>query len=151
MEETDKGHGRVETRTLSLCRDLAWLTTSARFACLSFVAQVVRRRTVLSTGKTSTETSYYIGSDPTATAATAARMIRQHWGIENGLHWVLDLAFREDEARHRAKNTAQNMTTLRHFALDLIQSDPHRRLGVANTRKRAGWDHKYLLDLLARG
>jgi predicted transposase YbfD/YdcC len=148
FEEVDKGHGCLETRTVSLCRDLSWLTTSERWSALSFVAQVVRQRTVLSTGKTSTETAYYIGSDPAATAASAAVMIRRHWSIENSLHWVLDLAFREDEARHRAKNTAQNMTTLRHFALNIIKSDPHRKLGVANSRKRAGWDRNYLIKLL---
>lgn len=148
FENVDKGHGRVETRTLSLCRDLAWITTSERWCSLSFVAQIVRERTVLATGKTSTETAYYIGSDSNATAETASSAIRRHWSIENSLHWVLDIAFREDEARHRAKNTAQNMTTLRHFALNIIKQDPDRKLGVANTRKRAGWDRNYLIKLL---
>jgi len=148
FEHVDKGHGRVETRTVSLCRDLAWLTTAERWEGLSFVARVVRRRHVQATGKTSTETAYYIGSDEAATAATTAENIRRHWSIENQLHWVLDLAFREDEARHRAKNTAANMTTLRHFALNLIQSDKKRKLGVANARKRAGWDRGYLVSLL---
>ena len=148
FEEVDKGHGRVEVRTLTLCRDLAWLTTAQRWEGLSYIAQVVRERTVLSTAKTSMETSYYIGSDPEATAAGVGRLIRQHWGVENGLHWVLDMAFREDEARHRAKNTAQNMTTLRHFALNIIKSSKGRKLGVANTRKRAGWDRSFLISLL---
>ena len=146
--ETDKGHGRVEHRTVSLCRDLSWLTTADRWAGLSFVAQVVRERTVLATGKTSTETAYYIGSDSEATAADAGAASRHHWSIENGLHWVLDLAFREDDARHRAGRTAQNMTTLRHFALNIIKADPDRKLGVANCRKRAGWDRDYLVKLL---
>jgi hypothetical protein len=61
---------------------------------------------------------------------------------------VLDLAFREDEARHRARNTAQNMTMLRHFALNIIKQAPGRKLGIANTRKRAGWDRSYLVELL---
>lgn len=148
FEDVDKGHGRLEVRTVSICRDLAWLTTSERWQGLDFVAQVVRQRTVLATGKTSTETAYYIGSDPDATAASTARVARGHWNIENQLHWVLDLAFREDEARHRAKNTAQNMATLRHFALNIIKRDPNRKLGVANSRKRAGWDHSYLVELL---
>lgn len=148
FEEVDKGHGRVETRTVSLCRDLSWITTSERWAELSFVAQVVRQRTVLVTGKTSTETAHYIGSDSDATAATAGSAIRRHWGIENSLHWVLDLAFREDEARHRARNTAVNMTTLRHFALNIVKQDPDRKLGIANSRKRAGWDRSYLIKLL---
>jgi len=148
FEQTEKGHGRLETRTLSLCRDLAWVTTEGRWCDLSFMAKVVRHRTVLATGKTSVETSYYIGSDEAATAADVAQAIRRHWGIENQLHWVLDLAFREDEARHRARNTAENMTTLRHFALDIIKADKKRKLGVANTRKRAGWDRSYLIELL---
>ena len=147
-EQVEKGHGRLETRTLSLCRDLAWVTTEARWRALSFVAKVIRQRTVLATGKASTETSYYIGSSREADAEAVAKAIRRHWSIENQLHWVLDLAFREDEARHRARNTAENMTTLRHFALDIIKSDKKRKLGVANTRKRAGWDRNYLIELL---
>ena len=148
FDEVDKGHGRVETRTVSLCRDLSWITTSERWPELSFVVQVVRQRTVLVTERTSIETAYYIGSDSDATSATAGSAIRRHWGIENSLHWVLDIAFREDEARHRAKNTAANMTTLRHFALNIIKQDPDRKLGIANSRKRAGWDRNYLIKLL---
>jgi predicted transposase YbfD/YdcC len=148
FQEVDKGHGRVETRTVSLCRDLAWMMTAERWRGLDFVVQIVRERTVITTGKTSSETAYYIGSDADATAETAGSAIRRHWGIENQLHWVLDLAFREDEARHRAKNTAQNMTTLRHFALNIVKQDPARKLGVANSRKRAGWDRNYLIKLL---
>lgn len=148
FEQVDKGHGRLETRTLSVCRDLAWITTTERWSGLCFVAKIVRQRTVLTTGKTSTETSYYIGSDEAATATTVAHTIRRHWTVENQLHWVLDVAFREDDARHRAGNTAENMTLLRHFALNIVKSDPHRKLGVANTRKRAGWDRNFLIALL---
>ena len=108
----------------------------------------MRSRTVLATEKTSTESAYYIGSDGRAEVGKVAQTIRRHWSIENELHWVLDMAFREDEARHRARNTAQNMTTLRHFALNIIKLDPLRKLGVANSRKRAGWDRDYLLGLL---
>ena len=131
-----------------LCRDLAWLSTADRWPGLSFVVAVTRERTLLLSEKTSTETAYYIGSDPRANAAASARTIRRHWSIENELHWVLDLAFREDEARHRARNTAQNLTTLRHFALNVIKRDAKRKVGVANSRKRAGWDRNYLLQLL---
>jgi predicted transposase YbfD/YdcC len=148
FEQVDKGHGRVETRTLSLCRDLSWMTTVEAWCGLGFVAQVVRQRTVLATGQTSTETAYFIGSDSEASAESTCNAIRRHWGIENQLHWVLDLAFREDEARHRANNTAQNMTTLRHFALNIVKQDPDRKLGVANCRKRAGWDRNYLIKLM---
>ena len=148
FEEVDKGHGRVEKRTVALCSDLAWLGTADRWPGLSYVVQVTRERTVLANEKTSTEIAYYIGSDPRASAASAALAIRRHWSIENALHWVLDIAFREDEARHRARNTAQNLTTLRHFALNVIKRDTKRKVGVSNSRKRAGWDRNYLLGLL---
>ena len=130
FEEIDKGHGCIETRTLSLCRDLAWLTTSERWQGLDIVAQIIRQRTV----NTSTETAYYIGSDLNETAATAASAVRRHWNVENQLLWVLELAFYEDEARHRAKNTAQKMAMLRHHALDIIKQAAGRKLGVAKTQ-----------------
>ena len=147
--DVDKGHGRLETRSVAVCRDLAWLVTSAeRWPGLACVLQATRERTDLSTGKTSRETSYYIGSNPDATAAEMAHTIRRHWSIENELHWVLDMAFQEDHARHRARNTAQNMTTLRHFALNLVRRDGKRKVGIATARKSAGWDKNYLLSLL---
>lgn len=148
FEQHDKGHGRVEKRTVRLCRDLDWLTTRERWPALAFVAEVMRECTVLATGKTSVEKSYYIGSDKSSTAENAGTLIRAHWGVESKLHWVLDIAFREDDARHRAHNTAQNLATLRHFALNMVRQDRDRELGVANSRKRAGWDRSYLIKLL---
>ena len=148
FEDVDKDHGRVEKRTVTICRNLSWLTTSERWTSLSCIVQVTRERTDLTTGKTSCETAYYIGSQKDVPPPKMAANIRRHWAIENELHWVLDMAFREDEARHRARNTAQNMTTLRHFALNIVKSHKQRKLGVANTRKRAGWDRPFLLELL---
>lgn len=147
FEETDKAHGRLERRHVELCRDLGWVQTAERWAGISFVAKVTRERTVLSTGKASIETAYYIGSHQTLGAEGAARLIRRHWSIENGLHWILDMAFREDEARHRAGHAAKNLSTLRHFAMNLLKRFPDRK-GVAGARKRAGWDHDYLLRVL---
>jgi len=148
FEEIDKDHGRLEKRTVEVCQDLTWLTNPERWPSLSYLVRVTRERTVLATDKTSTETAYYIGSHLQPDAAIVANTIRRHWSIENELHWVLDMAFHEDHARHRAKNTAQNMTTLRHFALNIVKRDPKRKLGVANSRKRAGFDRGYLLKLL---
>jgi predicted transposase YbfD/YdcC len=148
FEEVDKGHGRLEKRTVALCRDLGWMMTASRWVGLCCLVQVTRERTVLLTNKTSTETSYYIGSDSQLDAPSAAVFIRRHWSVENELHWVLDMAFREDQARHRAKHLAQNLTTLRHYALNFLKRDPDRKLGIANSRKRAGWDRAYLLRLL---
>jgi predicted transposase YbfD/YdcC len=148
FEEIDKNHGRIEKRTVQVCRNLSLLSAAFRWVNLVYLVKVTRERTVLSTGKTSTEVAYYIGSDSHAKTSQVAQTIRRHWSIENELHWVLDMAFREDEARHRARNTAQNMTILRHFALNIIKRNSKRKLGVANTRKQAGWDRNYLLELL---
>jgi predicted transposase YbfD/YdcC len=148
-EESDKGHGRIEYRRYELCRSLDWMTTIDRWPGISFVLKATRERTVLADQTTSTETAYYIGSDPTIPVSQAGFLVRRHWSIENELHWVLDMAFREDEARHRAGNVAANLTTLRHFSLALLKRDPDRKLGIANSRKRAGWDRAYLLRILA--
>ena len=148
-EESDKGHGRIENRRYELCRSLDWMTTIDRWPGISFVLKVTRQRTVLADQTTSTETAYYIGSDPTIPVSQAGAFVRRHWSVENELHWVLDMAFREDEARHRAGNVAANLTTLRHFSLALLKRDPDRKLGIANSRKRAGWDRAYLLRTLA--
>lgn len=148
VEDVDKGHGRIEKRIVKTCRDLSWLSSQKRWTGLTYLVEVVRERTLLSTGKTTTDTAYYIGSNREISTTHVAHIIRRHWAIENELHWVLDIAFREDDARHRAKNTAQNMTTLRHFSLNIIKRDKNRKLGVSNSRKRAGWDKGYLLELL---
>ena len=149
--EVGKEHGRLETRTIEMSRDISWLTVLDKWPEVSYFARVTRERTILSSGKKSKETSYYIGSDPEVVAHKVANFIRRHWSIETGLHWVLDMAFAEDQARHRAKNVAQNMTILRHFALNLIKQDKTRKVGVANSRKRAGWDNGYLLKLITAG
>jgi len=148
--DVDKGHGRVEVRSVELCRDLSWISEPERWLDMSFFVRVQRERTSTSTGKTTTETAYYIGSNKDATAESAGLQIRRHWSIENEMHWVLDMAFREDEARHRARNTGKNMTTIRQFALNVIKGDKNRKVGVANSRKMAGWDHNYLLELLVK-
>ena len=148
VTSTEKGHGRIETRTIRLCQNLAWVPSADRWDSLSCIVEVKRERLEIVSGKTSCETAYYIGSDPNMTAERAAQIIRRHWGIENSLHWVLDMAFREDEARHRAKNTAQNLTTLRHFALNVIKQDKTRKVGIGIARQRAGWDKSYLIQLL---
>jgi len=149
--EIEKGHGRIETRTTRVCHDLRWVQSPDNWDSISCIIEVKRERTILSENKTSSEASHYIGSDKKLSAKDAARLIRRHWGIENELHWVLDIAFREDEARHRAKNTAQNLGTLRHFALNIVKQDKKRKVGIHTCRQRAGWDKGYLLQLLTGG
>lgn len=125
-----------------------YLSSADDWAGVSCLVEVHRERTDLSTHKTSTETAYYIGSKATLTAEEAGNTIRRHWAIENEHHWILDVALGEDQARHRAANVAHNMTTLRSFCLNIVKGDSTRKLGVANSRKRAGFDRSYLLSLL---
>lgn len=146
--DTDKAHGRLEERQVFLCRDLSWVETSARWPDLSFLAMAQSKRTILSTGEVTQGTRYFIGSDPEVSVEQLAAQIRDHWSIENSLHWVLDMGFREDEARHRAGNCAENLAVLRHFALNLLKNESHEKLGVANKRKLAGWNRGYLLQVL---
>jgi predicted transposase YbfD/YdcC len=147
--ETTKGHGRLEERNLYLIRDLSWVTDQQKWTGLTFIAKSTARRTDLTTGETSEESRYFIGSHPTASASTIAAQVRNHWEVENCLHWVLDIGFHEDQARHRAGNCAKNMTILRHAALNLLRSEKSKKLGVANKRKAAGWDRNYLVKVLA--
>ena len=150
-EDTDKGHGRVEVRRVRVTDCLAWVESRKLWKGLTHLVEVTRERTVLKTGTTSIEKAFFVASGPVKTASEASRFLRRHWGIENSLHWVLDMAFAEDQARHRAGNAAANMTTLRHLALSLINQDADRKLGIANSRRRAGFDRRYLLKLLSGG
>jgi predicted transposase YbfD/YdcC len=90
---------------------------------------------------------YFISSWD-ATAQTFLKAIRQHWQIENGLHWVLDIAFREDESRIRKDHAPANISLLRHISLNLLKQENSVKVGIAAKRKMAGWDNAYLLKLV---
>ena len=77
-----------------------------------------------------------------------AHAIREHWGIENGLHWVLDVAFREDDCRVRKDNAAENLAIIRHIAVNLLKSERSAKVGIKNKRLKAGWSEAYLLRVL---
>lgn len=145
----EKDHGRMEWRVCETIHDpavLAWLDPDGAWDGLRSIARVTATRQVTGQDPT-TAVRYYLSSLP-GDAAVIAKAVRSHWGIENGLHWVLDMAFREDESRVRTGHAAQNLAVLRKLALTLIQQDRSRKVGVKASRLRAGWDTGYLLHLL---
>ena len=97
--------------------------------------------------KTENETSYYIGS-LSNNAKLFANAVRSHWSVENSLHWVLDVSFREDESRIRKDHAPDNFAVLRHIALNMIKRETSLKKSIKSKRLRAGWDNDYLLKVL---
>jgi predicted transposase YbfD/YdcC len=141
----DGGHGRVETRRYTTIADVDWFEEKSKWPKLTSFGMVESQR---DTGdKITQETRYFISSLPND-AKRFGEAARGHWGIENGLHWCLDVAFREDDSRVRKGHGPTNLAIINRFALSLIKQDPFRKVGVKASRKRAGWDQNYLLHLL---
>lgn len=138
------GHGRQEFRQVWVVSEPSYLDYLERKndwkQLKSLIKLVTRRNDKLST-------RYFISSC-SGSAKYFLQAIRQHWQIENGLHWVLDIAFREDESRIRRDNAPQNMAVLRRLALNLLKQETSVKVGIAAKRKMAGWDNEYLLKLL---
>jgi predicted transposase YbfD/YdcC len=144
-ETVEGDHGRIETRRHWLTDAIDWLRQHHSWANLQSIAMVQRQREV--GDQTSLETHYYICSLP-ADPDRFARSVRAHWGIENSVHWVLDMSFREDESRVRTDHAPENLSTLRRLALNLIRHENTAKLGVKNKRLKAGWDENYLSKVL---
>ena len=148
--EHDKGHGRIEQRDIDVIRETDWLSGDRRFPGelrLPDAACIIRVRTRVQRGQTMhAETRYYISS-AALSAERAGQAVRGHWGIENRLHWVLDVTFNEDQSRLRKGFGARNMAVVRHFALNLVRSATDKR-SIKLRRKAAAWKTEYLADLL---
>ncbi len=146
-EEIDCGHGRVERRKCSVMADLDLIEKTSEWASLQALVRIESERYHKATGKIVRETRYYI----TSLSPDAARLnsvIRQHWGIENKLHWVLDVAFGEDLDRKRAGHAAQNFSILNRIALNLLKRDKSSTRRIKGNRLKAAWNIPYLLKLL---
>jgi predicted transposase YbfD/YdcC len=148
--DVDKGHGRIEQRTVTVAREVDWLAGDRRFPGelrLPDVATIVRvaSRAELK-DRCRFETRYYISS-AAISGARAAEAVRGHWAIENSLHWVLDVTFGDDQSRLRKGHGAKNMAVVRHFAINLARAVKDKR-SVRLRRKCAGWDLDYLATIL---
>ena len=144
-EHTDGGHGRIEVRRCWAVGDVAWLRHQDRWAGLRSIVMIEARR-ILGQSE-SLERRYYIAS-VTPQAQVLLEAVRGHWGIENQVHWVLDVTFGEDGSRIRKDHGAANMALLRRLTLNLIRQETTVKSSLKQKRKRAGWDNGYLEKVL---
>ena len=148
--DLDKGHGRIEERTVTVAREVEWLSGDRRFPGerrlpdVAAIIKVATRTELKDRGRF--DTRYYISSAD-LTAEAAANAMRGHWGIENRLHWVLDVVFDEDQSRLRTGHGARNMAVVRHFAINLVRQAKDNK-SIRLRRKLAGWDQDYLTSIL---
>ena len=142
MVEAD--HGRIETRIAVISDDIAWLKERHQWPGLEAIGKVIRSRQT--EGKTTRETAYYLLSAKLS-VERFAEVVRAHWGVENRLHWCLDVVMNEDQARSRMDNAPENLAVLRHMALNIMRKDTSK--GSLRVRfNRAAWNNKYLARLL---
>jgi predicted transposase YbfD/YdcC len=146
-EQTDIGHGRLETRRVDVLWDLRQIKNASAWAGLRCVVRVHCTRTLGEA--TSMEDHYYISSVQTKRSEELGRACRAHWGIENGLHWCLDVNFGEDLNQTRAKNAAQNLSRLRRLVLNLLKLDTSKKISMRRKRFRASLEPEYLALLFS--
>lgn len=146
-QDIDVDHGRVETRTCTVIDDLNMIEQADKWIGLQSIVKIESERYIKTTGRTENETRYYITSlkaDP----EKIGKSIRSHWGVENSLHWTLDVSFGEDHSRKRVGNAAENYSIILRIALNLLKNEKSTKRGVKGKRLKAGWDNDYLLFIL---
>jgi predicted transposase YbfD/YdcC len=144
-ETVDGNHGRIETRTTTVIHDTAWLRKYHEWPGLKGVVIVDSIRDA--DGKIERETRFYITSLVLA-AVLIGPIVRSHWAVENSLHWVMDMVFRDDECRVRTDHAPANFTTIKHIALNLMARAPSK-MSMRLKRKAAAWDDDFLASLIA--
>jgi len=140
----DGDHGRIETRAVTVIHDVAWLQKRHQWPGLKGVVMVDSRREL--GGKTEHETRFYITS-LSVPASQMGPLVRDHWAVENSLHWVMDMVFRDDECRLRTNHAPANFATLKHIALNLIRRAKSKD-SIRLRRKVASWDDHFLASLV---
>jgi predicted transposase YbfD/YdcC len=141
----EKDHGRIETRRYYQSDSLDWFADKAKWEGLASVGMVESVREI--EGKATVERRYYLSSLKLG-VETFARAVRGHWGVENKLHWVMDVCFGEDQSRARQGYAAENLATLRRLALNLLKQEKTKKRGIRGKMLNASWNHPYLLRLL---
>ncbi len=145
-ETAETNHGRIEIRRYYQSIDLEWFGDLKLWEGLKSVGMVESTREC--NGKQSVERRYFLSSLP-LNVELFARAVRGHWAVENNLHWVMDVCFREDQSRARVGYAAENLASLRRLALNLLKREKTKKRGIRGKQLNAGWDHTYLLRLLA--
>jgi len=144
-EVVEKGHGRIETRNCKVFQQIQLLENLEDWKGLQSLVQITSTREIRD--KKTTEIRQYICSF-LSNAAEFNKYIRFHWGVENNLHWTLDVTFREDEQRKREKHSAQNFAVIRKIVLNLLKQEGSNKLSLRTKRLKAGWDNNFLLKIL---
>jgi predicted transposase YbfD/YdcC len=147
FEVTEDDHGRIETRRYWITDHVAWLDQLTHWPGLKGLGMVEYESTNKRTGEAQTETRYFLTSLQ-AKAQAFSQAARFHWGIENKLHWCLDVSFREDACRVRKNHAPENLAVIRQIALNLLKQEKTAKTGIQNKRLMAGWDHAYLAKIL---
>jgi predicted transposase YbfD/YdcC len=147
-KQVSEGHDRREIRQCWVVSEPEYRAYLRRGRDWPQLTSLVKLLTIRITPTKTEITHRYFISSWSASAQKFLQHIREHWQIENGLHWVLDIAFQEDTSRLRKDHAPQNMATLRHLALNLLKQDTSVKVGIAVKRKMAGWDNDYLLNVL---
>jgi len=145
-----KDHGRLELRECWVITDPAYLDYVRRHEAWKNLGSLIRLRTQVRRGRKRSEDTRYFISSWQATPLELLNAIRGHWGIENGLHWILDLAFREDESRVRKDHAAENFAVLRHLAVNLLNRARNGKDSIKTMRLRAGWDENFLAKVISQ-
>ena len=142
-ETLEQGHGRIEKRFYTLTDDIAWLPQLSEWTGLKAIGMV--RSVVESKGKTSEETRYFIST--VTEVKTFAKAVRGHWGIENSLHWCLDVVFNEDLNRTRKDNSAENFAVIRHMAVNILKRYPVN-MSLARKRRKCAYDPEFMAAVI---
>lgn len=150
--QTNLDHGRIEKRMCRIITDIDWVCNKEDWPGLKTLIEITSERTIKATGIKETQTRHYISS-VLSTAQKFNATIREHWGIENRLHWILDVAFGEDDSTKRAGTAAENFSFINKMSINLLyqynDKKGTRKVSMKTKRKKAGWDNNYLVTILS--